>query len=130
MKYEYITATGKTEIELNEQFYEILITLDKEEYNSDRKHSRRNPQSLEDADYEGEWFSDNTDLLGDLIRTESCERLNKAILQLTASQQVLIQQIYFEGALPSEIAKQEGVDKSAISHRLNRIHKRLKNILD
>ena len=129
MKYEYINATGKTEIEVDEQFYDILVALDREEYNSDRKHSRRHPLSLEDAEYEGEWFSDGADLLGDMIRAESYERLHAALAQLTPSQQALIQQIYFEGVAPSEIARRDGVDKSAISHRLALAHKRLKKLL-
>jgi len=73
MKYTYITATGKIEIEVDEQLHEILIGLDNKERNSDRKHSRRNPISLESAVYEGEWFSDGADILGDLIRTEDIE---------------------------------------------------------
>jgi len=54
MKYEYINATGKTEIEVDEHFFDILVALDREEYNADRKHSRRHPLSLEGVEYEGE----------------------------------------------------------------------------
>ena len=129
MKYEYINATGKTEIEVDEHFYEILVALDREEYNSDRKHSRRHPISLEGAEYEGDWFSDGADLLGDMIRAETHERLHAALGQLTPDQQTLIRQIYFEGVAPSEIAKRDGVDKSAISHRLALAYKRLKKLL-
>lgn len=129
MKYEYINATGKTEIEVDEHFYEILVALDREEYNSDRKHSRRHPISLEGAEYEGDWFSDGADLLGDMIRAETHERLHVALGQLTPDQQTLIRQIYFEGVAPSEIAKRDGVDKSAISHCLALAYKRLKKLL-
>ena len=129
MKYEYKGTTGNTEIEIDEHFYEILVSLDREEFNSDRKHSRRNPISLEGVEYEGEWFADGTDLLGDMIRGEESVRLNDALALLTPVQQELVQQIYFDGVPPSEIARHEGVDKSAISHRLDRVHKRLKKYL-
>ena len=129
MKYEYINATGKTEIEVDERFYEILVALDREEYNSDRKHSRRHPLSLEGAEYEGEWFSDGADLLGDMIRAESEARLHAALGQLTPDQQALIHAVYFGGVPVTEYAKREGVDHSAISHRLQTIYKKLKKFL-
>ena len=113
MKYEYKGTTGNTEIEVDEHFYEILVSLDREEFNSDRKHSRRNPISLEGVEYEGEWFADGTDLLGDMIRGEESVRLNDALALLTPDQQELVQQIYFDGVPPSEIARREGVDNSS-----------------
>jgi phage antirepressor YoqD-like protein len=58
MKYIYQNTTGTTEIEVDEQFHDLLVTMDREEFNSDRKHSRRYPISLENCEYEGEWFED------------------------------------------------------------------------
>ena len=127
MKYEYIGATGHAEIEVDKHFHDILTALDREEYNSDRKHSRRNPVSLERPEYE--WLSDGVDFLGDLIRAESYARLNAAILQLTLGQQKLVREIFFENIPPSQIARRDGIGKSAISHRLNRIYKQLKKLL-
>jgi len=129
MKYEYITATGRTEIEVDEGFYEVLVMMDKEEYNADRKHSRRHPVPLEGAEYEGEWFSDGTDILSDLVQKESHERLHGALGQLTSDQKTLVRKIYFDGISPSEIVRREGVDKSAITHRLDRVYKRLQKLL-
>ena len=129
MKYEYITATGKTTIETDGHFHGILSALDREDYNADRKHRRRNPLSLDSFEYEGACLSDRCDHLEDLIRTESHARLREAIEQLTPGQQTLVREIYFEGIGPSEIARKYGVDKSAISHRLSRVHKRLKKLL-
>ena len=34
MKYEYVTVTGTNEVEVDEQFYDILLALDREEYNA------------------------------------------------------------------------------------------------
>jgi len=129
MKYQYKSVTGNNEIEVNDDWSRVLLDLDNEETNSDRKHSRRNPVSLEGAEYEGEWFADGTDLLADLIEAESLERLRAALAQLTPAQRELVEQVYFNGIPPSEIARRGGVDKSAISHRLELIYKKLKNIL-
>ena len=130
MKYEYKTVTENITIEVDEHFHDILIALDNEAYNSDRKHERRHPVSLDDADYEGEWFSDGTDILSDLIRKESHVRLHAAISKLTPNQQALIHQIFYEGVSPSDVAKRDGIDKSAISHRIALVYKRLKKILE
>ena len=129
MKYTYTTATGKIEIEVDEHLHKLLTTLDTDESNSNRKHSRRHPISLGNTRYEGKWLSDETDLLGDLIRTGDVELLKAAMSQLPIDQQTLIREVYFEDMPPSIIAKREGVDKSAISHRLDRIYKKMKKIL-
>jgi len=129
MKYEYKGTTGNTEIEVDEHFFDILVSLDKEEFNSDRKHSRRNPLSLEDTEYEGEWFADGSDLLGDLIRAESNARLHAVLLRLTADQQTLVDRVYFKNEKIVDIARRDGVSHVAILDRLKRIHKKLKNYL-
>ena len=129
MKYTYITATGKIEIEVDDQFYALLISFDREEYNSNRKHNRRLPISLENAEYDGGWFSDEADLLDDLISMENAELLMKAINQLPHKQRTLIREVFFDEISPSELARREGVGKSAISHRLERAYKKLKKHL-
>ena len=129
MKYEYKTATGRHEIEVDEQFYDILFAMDMEEKNSDRKHSRRRPISLERADYEGEWFSDGTDILGGLIHSESFERLRAALAELTPEQHALIERIYIKNEKITDIAQAIGVSHVAIIDRLKRIQKKLKKSL-
>ena len=129
MKYAYITATGKTEIEVDEQFYDLLITMDHEEYNADRKHSRRHPIALDAVGYEGLWLSDNADLLGDLIRAESHDRLRAALQKLSPEQQMLIKRIYFKNEKIVNIARMEGVSEAAVRNRLKKIYARLNKIL-
>jgi len=120
---------GSHEIEVDEQFYGVLLALDRKEFNSDRKHRRHNPISLSNTDYDGEWMEDGTDILGDLIRVDGDKQLHAALTNLTHDQQALIKQVFFEGVTPSTIAQRDGVDKSAISHRLALAYKRLKKLL-
>ena len=129
MKYEYDTATGKNEVEVDERFIDILREMDREEYNSDRRHSRHNPISLSHADYDRDWMTDKADILCDLIEAEDGEKLQAALALLTTDQRSLIQDVYFRGVLPSEIARRDGVYKSAISNRLARAIKRLRFFL-
>ena len=129
MIYKYTGTQKECAIEVDEFFYEILSDLDKDEFNSERKHKRRYPMSLENIDYEGEWLADDTDLLHSLIQKEQYKLLYAALENLSEAQKKLVIQIYFHEISASDIARKEGVGKSAISHRLNRIHKRLQNIL-
>ena len=48
-----------------------------------------------------------------------------AIAELTEQQKELAKMVFIEGRAVTEIAAIQGVDKSAISHRLERIYKRL-----
>ena len=128
MKYEYKTVTGKHEIEVDEQFYDILFAMDTEEFNSNRKHSRRWPISLENADYDGDWFEDGTDILGDLIEAESRAVLHRALAELPPSQAELIRAIA-AGISPAEYARKKGVSKAAVSQQLERARKNLEKTL-
>ncbi len=129
IKYTYQFNNENITIEVDEADYEILITLDKEEYNANRKHSRRYPISLENADYEGDWFADGTDILGELIDKQEKEHIRFALDKLKPAQRDLIRAIYFKGVSVNDYAAQEGVDHSAISHRLKKAYKNLKKLL-
>ena len=129
MKYEYKGVTGKTEIEVDDNWGSALLELDREESNSDHKHSRRYPVAIEDMEYEGEWFSDGSDLLAELVQNETYEWLQRAILGLTSKQQILIERIYFKKEKSVDIAREDGVSKAAIHDRLRKIHDRLKKYL-
>ena len=126
MKYEYITATGKQGIEVDEQFYSALMALDREEYNSDRKHHRHNPISLSSAYYDGEWMKAETDILGDLIRADDLECLHETFPLLTLKQQALVKRIFLNHEKIMDIARKDGVSEAAIRNRLGKIYRRLK----
>ena len=130
MKYQYKTAIGKIVIEVDEQLYNILDALDREERNADRRYSHHNPISLSSADYEGEWMKDDTDVLGDLVRAEDCERLYKTLAQLTHDQQKLLGRIVRNNEKIVEIAQVLGVSHQAISQQLMTVRKKLKKIFE
>ena len=124
MKYEYITATGKVAIEVDEHFYQILIRLDKEQFNSERKHRRRYPLSLEDMEYAGRQFSNKEDFLDEIIVNETVQN---ALHCLSKRQRYLIEKICLEGWRYTELAFLEGKDESAVRHAAGRAKKRLRN---
>ncbi|MCL2343198.1 MAG: sigma-70 family RNA polymerase sigma factor [Firmicutes bacterium] len=130
MKYEYKGVTGKTAIEVDERYFEILVALDKGESNNTHKYNRHNPASLEDADYEGDWFADDTDILGDLIHAESIERVRAALPLLTSDQRALIERRYADNVKTIDISRQDGVSEAAVRDRLKKIYNRLKKSLN
>lgn len=129
MKIRYEFVNGEvSEIEVDEGLGELLVDFDRQQYNNDHKETRRHV-SLDGMDYEGELFTSVEDTEGELLRREDTARLMEAMEALSPSQRELLLKVYFNGRSLVSIAAEEGVDKSAISHRLERIHKKLKKLL-
>ena len=130
MKITYEFVTGEvSEAEVDERLGGMLLDLDRQQYNNDQKETRRH-FSLDGMDYEGELFASAEDTEGEAVRREDMARLYSAMEILSPAQRELVEKVYFEERKITDIAREEGVDKSAVSHRLERIHKKLKKILD
>ena len=130
MKITYEFVTGEVSgVEVDEHLGGMLLDLDRQQYNNDQKETRRHV-SLDSMDYEGELFASAEDTEGEAVRREDMARLYSAMEALSPSQRELVEKVYFEERKITDIAREEGVDKSAVSHRLERIHKKLKKILD
>lgn len=129
MKIRYEFVNGEvSEIEVDEGLGELLVDFDRQQYNNDHKETRRHV-SLDGMDYEGELFTSAEDTEGELMRREDTARLMEAMEALSPSQRELLLKVYFNGRSLVSIAAEEGVDKSSISHRLERIYKKLKKFL-
>ncbi len=129
MKITYEFVTGEVSgVEVDEHLGGMLLDLDRQQDNNDQKETRRHV-SLDGMDYEGELFASAEDTEGEAVRREDMARLFFAMETLSPSQRELVEKVYFEGRKITDIAAEEGVDKSAVSHRLGRIHKKLKKIL-
>ena len=130
MKISYEFVTGEvSEVEVDERLGGMLLDLDRQQYNNDQKETRRH-FSLNGLDYEGDLFASAEDTERGAEHREDMARLYSAMEALSPSQRELMKKVYFEERKITDIAAEEGVDKSAISHRLERIHKKLKKILD
>ena len=79
MKIEYRFVTGeKAAIEINGDFEEIILELDKEEYNCNRKETRRH-KSLSLSDKWIENMSISSDICDDVFKNVDKEKLHNAI---------------------------------------------------
>ena len=126
MKIKYKFANESIEVDVAENWGNILIELNRLEYNVDHTETRRHT-SLSSFTYEErKYFDAGTDLLAELIDSEVVSR---AMANLTERQQYLIRKVYLEGWKFTEIAALEGVDESAIRRAVNRAKSRLKKVL-
>lgn len=131
MKIRYRFTTGEhLDIEVTEEWGQILSDLDKQERNNNQREQRRHT-SLNALAYEGEFFIDlAADVVGIAETNETCERLQLAIGTLLPQQQELLKKVCFERQSIVSVAREEGVSEAAIRDRLKRIEKKLKHFFD
>jgi len=129
MKFNYETVTEVIEIEVSDEWGNILIDMDRQERNNNQTENRRHTL-LSALEHEGEIFACEDKSISRLFAEETEEeKLAKAILFLNPKQQELIRAICFDGMSVNEYAASDGVDHSAISHRLKTIKNKLKKVL-
>lgn len=127
IKYEFLNET--VELEVTDEWASIIADMDRLEYNNQKKETRRH-YSIDACTYEGMDYAVEDKSITDLFKAvDEIEKLRSAMLHLSKKQQDLITAIYFKGMSVNEYAKREGVDHSAISHRLQTIYKKLKKFL-
>lgn len=131
IKYE---INGKiVELEVEDSFASAYVEIDIESKRNEWKHDWRNRKlncSMNALDESGFQFkSNNLPIEEQIEMDEEHEELKKAISMLLPEQQDLIRLIYFEGKTHTEIARELGVDRSAISHRVSRALAQLKKFL-
>lgn len=128
MKIKYEFATETVEIDISEKDANIIVELDRQEYNNNHKETRRHC-SLDAFNLDDALFPSDDDVEAEVTTKDENRRLYAAIAQLSPRQQYLIRQVYFEGRKYTDIAREEGVDRTAISHATERALKKLKKIL-
>jgi RNA polymerase sigma-70 factor (ECF subfamily) len=129
MKILYQFANGEiSEIEVSDELGELLLGLDRQEYNNDHKETRRHV-SLDGMDYEGELFAADSDTAEQAALNMEVEALRRAVDALSPRQRDLVRKVYFEGRNIASIAREEKVDESSVRERLRHIYKKIKKFL-
>lgn len=131
MKIKYQFTNESIEIEVAEEWGNILIDLDRQEYNVNHKETRRHT-SLNGMEYEGEFFADDIDIEDIILKAESAEVLRVAVSKLKPQQQELINTLYLADCPLSqrEYGKKLGISESSVQQNARRAKARLKEILD
>lgn len=125
MKIKYQFATETVEIEVADDWGNLVIDLDRQEYNNDHTETRRHV-SYDALDFDGDALAteDRT-----LTAYADNDALREAIRQLTPNQQYIIRAYYFEGHTFTEIAQALGVGVSSVTRAAERAKKTLKRFL-
>lgn len=98
------------------------------EYNNDQTETRRH-YSYSDQNDKWSTLTAEEDVLDKILHTLEKEALKDAIKKLELQQQELIWDVYYKGLSMADVARRDGVSKMAITNRMNKIIKRLRNIL-
>ncbi len=131
MKIKYQFATGEiVEIEVDEALGEIVVELERVEYNSNRRETRRHESYSDDNDKQEKLEDKSIDVEAAAEWNADKKNLDDAISQLKPYQQELVQKIFYQGLSETEIARELGISQQAISKQLKVIYKNLKNFLD
>ena len=108
-------------------YKEIIKQLDKEEQAYERKQRRWCKVSLENLDYEGDWFTDNNTPAKEMELKESQEKVNGFLETLTPVQQRrLMYRLENTSISLREIARIEGVDIKTIRESFSSIENKFK----
>ena len=131
MKIQYSYCDGQTiNIEVEDNLGEVIIQLERDEYNANRRETRRHESYSNDNDKMDTLVDPSADVEADVICTADHNRLYQAIQALQPQQQELVRQIYFENRRIMDIARERGVTEGAVRDRLRKIHIRLKKLLE
>lgn len=128
MHVKLYQPTGTKEITVTEAEGKEIIELNRIEYNDNHRETRRHV-SLEAYDPYGALVKSNADPLQEVINKEEIKQLYNSISQLKPEQQKLLMKKFWNEMKQTDIAKDEGVSKMAITKRLQTIKRHLKKIL-
>lgn len=129
MKRAYHFVNETVEIEVEEKWDQVLKELDRLEYNNNHRETRRH-SSLDDPDGKGSRIPSEKNLEEEVERREEIVMLKRAVATLGQAQKDLLRRVYYLEEKQSEIAKAEGVQRTAISGRLQRIYTQLKKFFE
>lgn len=129
MKRTYHFVNESKEVEIEEKWDQVLKELDRLEYNNNHRETRRH-SSLDDPDGKGSRIPSEKNLEEEVERREEIVMLKRAVATLGQAQKDLLRRVYYLEEKQSEIAKEEGVQRTAISGRLQRIYTQLKKFFE
>ena len=123
--YQFADGT-QNEVEVSDEFYAQYQEMEKEEKNKNRAETRRHISLSQMQENGFEPILQESSLEEDLLKEEMKKELLEAISTLTPEQQDLVYKVFYENKSTSQVAKEMGALDSSISHKLERIYKKLK----
>ena len=130
MKIRYEFATGEvSEIEVSEEFGRVIEEMTHQAALRDRAETRRHV-SLDKLLEAGLPLADDNCVETLAERAIDRAALLHAMEQLLPQQKELLLKVYFEGRSYADVARDEGVDRSAIRKRMLRIFEKIRKNME
>ena len=127
MKIKYEFANGEViELEVEEAVGSVVIELERDEHNGNRRETRRHESYCDDNDKQETLVDKSVDVIAEVEKSFEYEKLNKAMEHLQPQQQELVRKVFFEDKPIVKVAKKLGITKQACNNRLNKIYNQLK----
>ena len=125
VNYEFVTGEV-VEIEVSEEWAEVLKEMDRNEHNINQTETRRHC-TLDVLGDEGEWMLDETTdpaLIAEM--RETMELVIGAIKSITPKQRDIIKRVAIEGMSIVDYAEKECISQPVASKRLKAAQKNIK----
>lgn len=131
MKIRYEFANGEiSEVEVSEELGRTLAEMTHRAALRDRAETRRHV-SLDKLLSLGAQIGDGNASVEELTeRALDMAALRRAVDQLEPQQRALVQKVFYENRSIASIAREEGVNPATVSHRLERIYRKLSKIFE
>ena len=127
IKYEFVNGEV-VEIEVSEEWAEVLAELDRQEYNNDKKETRRHC-TMDVLGDEGEWMTDeNADPANLLLAGQERETVQGALDKLTPKQRDVLERVYIEGWSITRYAAVCGISQPVATKRIYAAEKKFKKV--
>ena len=131
MKIRYEFANGEiSEVEVSEELGRTLAEMTHRAALRDRAETRRHV-SLDKLLSLGAQIGDGNPSVEELTEQAlAIAALRRAVDQLEPQQRALVQKVFYENRSIASIAREEGVNPATVSHRLERIYRKLNKIFE
>ena len=130
IKYEFIDGK-KIEIAVSTELGQVILQIDKEAKNNDRRETRRH-QSLSKLSDKADLIADESiDIEKDILQKFDMDKLYDAISKLKPSEQELIHKLYLDKhpITQVEYSRSQKISVGSVKMQLQRIKAKLKKLL-
>ena len=126
-RYTYYTATGKEDIDVGENWYELLCQADRDIYNNNRREDYKSYHLNSYVDDESGEEHDTWETVADKetleIESDICAKMDEdwVLDCLSKRNKYIYEKCVVEGVSQSAVAKELGLTQSSVSRRLKKI---------
>ena len=129
IKYKFINGE-ETSIEVYGDFEEIILDLDRDLKNNNRKETRRH-ESLNLLDSDNQSIATNTDVYSQTLKNLDKDKLYAAIAKLKPQEQELLRNLYLSDKpmTQRQYANISNIKEKSVQEKSRRIRKKLKELI-